>query len=144
MSEPSLIEFAYDCRVPFYDVDSMNIAWHGHYVKYFEQARCAWLEWIDYDYVQMHTDGFAWPVAQLHIKYIRPATFGQHLRVWVSLREYESCLKLDYRITDRDSGEVLTKGMTMQIAVRIADQETQFQTPPSWQQKIRARMGRES
>lgn len=26
--------------VPFFDVDSMNIAWHGHYVKYLEIARC--------------------------------------------------------------------------------------------------------
>jgi acyl-CoA thioester hydrolase len=27
--------------VPFFDVDTMNVVWHGHYVKYLEVARCA-------------------------------------------------------------------------------------------------------
>jgi acyl-CoA thioester hydrolase len=26
--------------VPFHDVDSIGAAWHGHYAKYFEIARC--------------------------------------------------------------------------------------------------------
>ena len=30
-----------DVTVPFFDVDSMNVVWHGHYVKYLEIARCA-------------------------------------------------------------------------------------------------------
>jgi acyl-CoA thioester hydrolase len=25
--------------VPFFDVDSMDVVWHGHYVKYLEIAR---------------------------------------------------------------------------------------------------------
>ena len=28
-------------RVPFHDVDLMEVVWHGHYAKYFEIARCA-------------------------------------------------------------------------------------------------------
>ena len=30
-------------EVPFFDVDSMDVVWHGHYVKYLELARCALL-----------------------------------------------------------------------------------------------------
>ena len=30
--------------VPFHDIDSIGIAWHGHYAKYFEIARCALLD----------------------------------------------------------------------------------------------------
>ena len=26
--------------VPFFDVDTMHVVWHGHYVKYLEVARC--------------------------------------------------------------------------------------------------------
>ena len=33
-------------KAQFYDVDSMNVVWHGNYVKYFETARCALLEEI--------------------------------------------------------------------------------------------------
>ena len=33
-------------EVQFFDVDSMDIMWHGHYVKYLEMARCQFLEEI--------------------------------------------------------------------------------------------------
>ena len=33
-----------DFQVEFYDVDSMQVAWHGNYVKFMEVARCALLK----------------------------------------------------------------------------------------------------
>ena len=75
----------YPHQIPFYDVDSMHIVWHGHYVKYLELARCAWLERFDYGYRQMMAGGYAWPVAQLNLKYIRPARFGQHITIRTGL-----------------------------------------------------------
>ena len=134
----------YPHQIPFYDVDSMHIVWHGHYVKYLELARCAWLERFDYGYRQMMAGGYAWPVAQLNLKYIRPARFGQHITIRTGLREYESCLKLDYLIFDRDSGEKMAKGATMQIAVHIESGETQYQTPDDWQQRIRQALAAEA
>ncbi len=62
-----------DVEVPFHDVDAMNVAWHGHYVKYFEIARCALLRRFDYDYPQMQASGYLWPIVDCHLKYIRPA-----------------------------------------------------------------------
>ena len=134
----------YPHQIPFYDVDSMHIVWHGHYVKYLELARCAWLERFDYGYRQMMAGGYAWSVAQLNLKYIRPARFGQHITIRTGLREYESCLKLDYLIFDRDSGEKMAKGATMQIAVHIESGETQYQTPDDWQQRIRQALAAEA
>ena len=51
-----------DVEVPFHDVDAMQVAWHGHYVKYFELARCALLRRFDYDCPQMQTSGYLWPI----------------------------------------------------------------------------------
>jgi len=42
------LESRFEFSVPFFDVDSMNIVWHGHYVKYFELARCQLLELFDF------------------------------------------------------------------------------------------------
>lgn len=55
----------------------MQIVWHGHYVKYLEMARCAFLSAIQYDYREMGVQGFSWPIVQLHVKYVKPAVFGQ-------------------------------------------------------------------
>lgn len=119
-------------EVPFFDVDSMDIVWHGHYVKYLEMARCAFLSALGYDYTVMKKNGYGWPVVLLNLKYVRPAVFGQKIQVEVILKEYESCLKFDYVITDCQSQEKLTKASTMQVAVEIASRETQFQTPSCW------------
>ncbi|NUE67449.1 thioesterase family protein [Snodgrassella sp. ESL0253] len=127
-------------EVPFFDVDSMDIVWHGHYVKYLEVARCAFLSAIGYDYNVMKANGYGWPIVQLQLKYVRPAVFGQKIRIEVILKEYESCLKFDYVISDCCCGEKLTKASSMQVAVCMATRETQFQTPESWLQAVRQAM----
>lgn len=115
--------------VPFHDVDVMEIVWHGHYVKYFELARCALLGRIDYDYPQMRASGYAWPVVECYLKYVRPARYGQRLTVRSMLKEYENRIKIEYEIVDQQSGERLTKGFTMQVAVDIATKELLFASP---------------
>jgi len=38
-----------ELTVEFFDVDSMQIVWHGNYLKYMERARCALLDKIGYN-----------------------------------------------------------------------------------------------
>jgi acyl-CoA thioester hydrolase len=118
-----------DIEVPFYDVDPMLVVWHGHYVKYCEQARCALLRQIDYDYPAMQASGYLWPVVELHLRYVHSARYGERLRARATLLEYENRLKIGYLITDRDSGERLTKGHSVQVAVHAATRELQFVSP---------------
>lgn len=129
-------------EVPFFDVDSMHIVWHGHYVKYLELARCAFLDAVGYNYRTMGEYGLAWPVVQMQIKYVKPARFGQKIRVKVNLVEYESCLKLDYVIDDCLSGACLTRAQTTQVVVRLDNGEMQLQTPPSWLRAIQRYMAK--
>ena len=68
-------------KAQFYDVDSMNVVWHGNYVKYFETARCALLEEIGYDYEAMRVDGYAYPIVKIEAKYIKPVFFGDEIEV---------------------------------------------------------------
>jgi acyl-CoA thioester hydrolase len=107
--------------VPFHDLDPMQIVWHGRYAEYFEIARCALLEQIDYDYQAMRDSGYAWPVIDMRIQYVRPARFNQRLDVTATLKEYEHRLKIRYEIRDADSGDRVTKGYTSQVAVRLSD-----------------------
>lgn len=114
-------------EVPFHDIDSMNICWHGHYVKYFEIARSALLRSFEYD--AMRLSNYLWPVVECRLKYLRPARYGQLLDVSAKLVEYESRLKIGYLITDRESGAQLTKGYTIQVAVDAQTQALQFVLP---------------
>ena len=126
-----------EIEVPFFDVDVMQIVWHGHYVKYLEIARCAFLDEVGYNYTVMLKHGHAWPVVKLDLKYVRPARFGQKIRVEMAVTEYESCLRIDYILRDAESGTKLTQAHTTQVAQRLDNGEMQFQTPASWQQAVR-------
>ncbi|ROL78360.1 thioesterase [Pseudomonas protegens] len=116
-------------QVPFFDVDTMHVVWHGHYVKYLEVARCALLDKLGHNYNQMLESGYAWPVIDLQLRYVRGAVFGQTLNVRASLVEWENRLKINYLITDLASGERLTRASSVQVAVEIASREMQLASP---------------
>lgn len=138
MAKHVYCRYSWEIEVPFFDVDAMQIVWHGHYVKYLEMARCAFLSAIQYDYREMGVQGFSWPIVQLHVKYVKPAVFGQKIRVDLAVVEIESCLRIDYTLVDVASGAKLTQASTTQVAVSLATGEMQFQTPDSWLNVIRA------
>lgn len=115
--------------VQFFDLDPMHIVWHGNYVRYLEIARCALLDSINYNYVQMQDSGYMWPVIDLNLRYIGSAVFGQRIKVRAELVEWESRLKVDYVITDAASGKRLTRASTAQVAVDIATGEMCFGSP---------------
>ena len=115
--------------VPFFDIDTMHVVWHGHYVKYLEVARCALLDHIGHNYTQMLDAGYAWPVIDMQLRYVRGATFGQRINVRANLVEWENRLKVNYLITDLATGERLTRAVTVQVAVEIASKEMQLVSP---------------
>ncbi len=136
MIKNAIVSHTTSITVPFHDVDMMQIAWHGHYVKYFEVARCELLDKIDYNYLQMCQSGYMWPVIDMHLRYVKPAVFGQEILVEVAITEYENRLKMDYIIRDAKTQTRLTKGSTVQVAVRMSDNEMQLASPPILQEKL--------
>jgi acyl-CoA thioester hydrolase len=123
-------------QIPFHDVDLMAVAWHGHYVKYFELARGALLDKINYNYKEMKESGYSWPVIDLRIRYAKPARFGQKVEIVASLAEYELRLKIDYLVRDAVSGTRLTKGHTIQVAVDQRSGELLLGSPPVLYEKL--------
>lgn len=118
-----------EIEVQFFDLDPMEVVWHGHYVRYLEIARCTLLDHIDYNYSQMKASGYTWPVIDMHIRYAAPATFHQRLKVRAEIVEWENRLKIDYLISDAATGRRLTRASTTQVAVEIASQEMCFVSP---------------
>jgi len=118
----------------FHDLDPMDIVWHGNYVKYLEIARCALLERFGYNYPQMRDSGYAWPVVDMRLKYVRPARFGQRIKIRATISEWENRLKIDYQISDAETGDKINLAHTIQVAVEISSGEMQYLCPPIlWQ-----------
>ncbi len=125
-------------EVPFQDIDAMGVAWHGNYFRYFEEARARLLRRIDYDYPQMRDSGYMWPIVDTRVKYVRPLTYAQTVRVIAGITEWENRLRIDYEIRDGESGDRLCRAHTIQCAVRAADHELQLVCPPELTDRIEA------
>jgi len=126
-----------ELQIQFYDLDPMDIVWHGRYVEYFEAARCALLDQIDYNYPAMKESGYAWPVIDLQVRYVSPAQFRQRIKVRAAVTEWENRLKVEYLITDAASGKRLTRGFTTQVAVEMTRNEMCFVSPQVLWQKLK-------
>lgn len=119
----------YDLEIPFYDVDAYRIVWHGNYPKYFEVARCQLLEEIGFPYEKMEEAGYFFPVIDLQVKYVKPIKFKQRVKVVCMPKQWENKLVIHYRIQDALTDEILTKAQSSQVAVKMPDEVTQFQSP---------------
>lgn len=123
------MENLFEITVPFYDVDSMKVVWHGNYVKYFEDARCAFLKKNDMTYEDMEKTGYAFPVVELNIKYIKPCTFGQKISIETTLENCSNLLIFHYEIRDAKTNERLCKATTKQMCVEIKTKKSLFEIP---------------
>lgn len=124
-----------DIRVPFFDVDAGGVAWHGHYFKYFELARCELLENIGYSYERMMETGLLWPIADTMVRYVHPLTLNGAASVTACLREWEFRLVIDYKVENKD-GKILTKARTVQVPVTSNSLELVFGSPQELIDKV--------
>jgi acyl-CoA thioester hydrolase len=127
-----------DLEVRFHDVDMVGVVWHGHYLRYLENARWALMNQIGYGLERMVESGYAWPIVELHTRYVRPSRFGDRLRVRASLLEWESRLTMNYLVTRLDDGARVARARTVQVAVHVATGELQFATPRDFVACVRA------
>jgi acyl-CoA thioester hydrolase len=136
--DPTRLWAEVDFTVEFFDVDSLQVVWHGNYVKYMERARCALLDKIGYNYREMIASGYAWPVVDVRMKYIKPLVFGQNVRMRATMVDYENRLKISYLIYDPVSEGKIFEGHSVQMAVDARTGESCFATPAKAVERIEA------
>jgi acyl-CoA thioester hydrolase len=131
-----------DVDVRFHDVDMVGVVWHGHYLRYLENARWALMDQLGYGLERMLESGVAWPIVELQTKYLSPARFGDRLRVRASLVEWETRLALNYLVNRPRDGLRIARGRTVQVAVDARSGELQFATPPDFVAAVRSALAR--
>jgi len=131
-----------DRDVSFHDVDMVGVVWHGHYLRYLEDARWALMNHLGYGLDRMIASGFAWPIVELQTKYVSPARFGDRLRVRASLVEWENRMAVNYLVSRPGDGVRIVRARTIQVAVDASSGELQFATPPDFVDCVRAALAR--
>ena len=129
MTKNIFLKIQHPILVQFYDVDSMNVVWHGNYIRYFEEARSALFNSIHFHYDEMSKSGYVWPIVDFQIKYKAPLLLNKNYVVEANLIEYENRIKIDFKIWDAKTNVVHTTATSIQVAVRWGSYELEFETP---------------
>lgn len=116
--------------VPFYHVDMMRVVWHGHYLKYFDQARQALfvqqgLNFFD----EKDSEGWVFPLIRSEVKHIYPLRLDDEFICTATLREAKVKIVLDFEVIRVEDGKVCARGRSEQAAVKLPEMEMAFTIP---------------
>jgi acyl-CoA thioester hydrolase len=68
-------------RVRYAETDQMGVAYHAHYLAWFEVGRCEWLRSLGWSYHDMEAEGTLLPVIEAHCDYRQPSRYDDEIEV---------------------------------------------------------------
>lgn len=116
--EKQVLSLEYDFQVPFYDLDGIQMVWHGNYVKYMEDAREKFGAKYGFEYLHIFNSGYLAPVADMRIKYRNSARISEVLTMKITYVPSRAAkMVFEYLITRKSDNAVIMEAETSQLFV---------------------------
>ncbi len=117
-------------RVPFHDLDPLQIVWHGNYLKYFDIARFGLFKQAGLDLYQYFlTRQLIFPVTRSSAKHIVPLRYDDEFVCRATVTEAVYKIAMSFEIRLAANGQICTRGKSEQVAVKMPEMEMQFEVP---------------
>ena len=102
---------AYQHKVQYYETDQMQIVHHSNYIRWFEEARCDFLEQAGYSYKRFEDEGIISPVLEINAKYRSMVRYGDIVNIEVHMRSFTGLkFGLEYVISNSETGQICVTG----------------------------------
>ncbi len=122
--------FEVEMKVPFYDVDPMQIVWHGNYLKYFDVARTALFDHFGLDLFNFYNPiRYVFPIIKTTTKYIQPLRHRDAFICKATIVEAKIKIVVDFEIRLLPERKLCTRGRTEQAAIKLPDMEMVYRIP---------------
>jgi acyl-CoA thioester hydrolase len=127
---PPSLSVSVSMKVPYFDVDIMQIVWNGHYFKYFEVARQAFFKECGLDLLEYaKKTGYLFPIIRSTIKHTRALRMDDEFVCTAILKEARIKIILDFVIKRLSDGLICAKGRSEQVAFFLPEMEMAFVIP---------------
>ena len=114
-------------RIYYHDTDAGGVVYYGRYLQFLEEARTEFLESKGLSVPQLHNIGFLYAVRECHIKYKKPARYGDTIICDAKLTKITAAqMFFDQRIFDKKSGELLVKASVSLVSLTKDFKPTQI------------------
>ena len=129
-------------RVPYYDVDLMQVVWNGNYLKYFEVARQALFRECGLDLRRcLEEQRYVFPVIRSAIKHIHPLRLDDEFSCTATVREARVKIVLDFEVKRISDGKVCATGRSEQAALLLPEMEMAFRIPAEIEKALKGQTG---
>ena len=99
------------------ETDQMGFAYYGVYAQYYEVGRVELLRSIGVSYKEIEAMGFALPVVNFNIKYIKPAFYDDELIIKTRIDSVTSVKLIFSYETFNQNGDLLNVGEVVLVFV---------------------------
>ena len=128
-----------EITVRFNEADPLGIVWHGHYVRYFEDAREDFGKVHGISYLDFYRNSLAVPVVSIQCDYKKPLRYGDTIIVEAAYVNTPAAkLNFNYLVRDAQQGTPIATGSSSQVFVDAKTFELQLTIPPffeAWRKK---------
>lgn len=108
-----MIKVTTKVRVRYSETDQMGYVYYGNYPQYFEVGRVELFRYIGLPYKDIEEYGIMLPVADLSIKYIKPAKYDDELLITTIVKKIPEGARIVFEYEIKNQEDILlTKGDT--------------------------------
>ena len=108
----------YSRRINYYETDMMSIVHHSNYIRFFEEARCDFMEQIGCNVKKLEDKGVSIAVVDAYAKYIIPLKFDDKVYITTKLTKMSAAkMEFEYEIRFADTDVLATVGKTSHCCV---------------------------
>lgn len=125
-------------KVRFSEVDSMQIVWHGNYVKFLEDGREQFGKEFGLGYFDVYNQGYMVPIVKVDMNYKRSIKYGETVRIETTFVHVDAAkIIFDYKIFRSSDDKLSMSARTVQ-AFLDTEGDLQLTNPPfftEWKKK---------
>ena len=128
-------EVSVELEVPFYDLDSMRIVWHGNYLKYMERARTELFRSCDLDMETIVGLGFRLYIVDVRCRYVSPLAYGDRFRVTARFADVENRMLIAHNIYNLTRERRAARGRSSVVTTTL-EGELLLKTPDAIRRRL--------
>lgn len=107
------MEFEYKRKMNYYETDRMGIIHHSNYIRFLEEARCAWMEAFNLPMQKLEENGITIPTLEVDCKYKHHVTSGDTIIIKPIITEFNGVrMTVTYNVTEETTGNTVIEGYT--------------------------------
>ncbi len=116
--------------VSFYDLDPMQIVWHGNYLKYMDDARGALFDSLGVDLFGLYEKtSHIYPIIKTSVKHVFPLRHKDVIICKATLVEAKYKIIVDFEIRLKSDNRICARGRSEQVAVKVPEMEMLMMIP---------------